>query len=124
MMINKPLGLLIVLVGTLALPVASRAQSGAVSLEFDFTVPSGYVAKPESGGLWLVPQTLGIRTPCTYVLAPPLSSKGSLEADAEATLLELVAVMGVLRSDDYRIARRGVAAAGWPYFLLGANFQG
>jgi hypothetical protein len=27
-------------------------------------------------------------------------------------------------SGDYRIARRGVAAAGWSYFLLGANFQG
>jgi hypothetical protein len=124
MMKPKPLGRLLVLVGLLALPVALRAQSGAASLEVDFTVPSGYVAKPEGAGLSLVPQTLGVRTPCIYVLAPPLSSKGSLEADAEAALIEMVAALGMSRSGDYRIARGGIAAAGWRYFLSGANFQG
>src|SRR4029453_10883538 len=124
-MIPMPPGRLLVVVGLLALPIALRAQSGAASLEVDYTVPSGYVAKPEGGVVWLSPQTMGpVSPPCVYGLAPPRSATGSLEADAEAALAETVAGGRMRRTNDYRIARRGVAAAGWPYFLSGGNFQG
>jgi hypothetical protein len=129
-MIPTSLRRFLILVGLLALSVESRAQTGAASLEVDFTVPSGYVTKPEGALLWLLPPTSGgVGTPCVYGLAPPRPSRGSLEADAEAALIETVALVradagGMVRSSDYRIARRGVAAAGWPFFLSGGDFQG
>ena len=119
---STSLGRFLVVVGLLALAVASRAQGGAASLELDFTVPSGYVARQEGGTLWLVPQTMGdVRTPCYFGFAPLRPSKGSLEADAEAALGAETVEMR--RTNDYRIARRGVAAAGWPYSLSGGNFE-
>ena len=129
-MIPTSLRRFLVLVGLLALSVASRAQTGAASLEVDFAAPSGYVAKPEGALLWLIPPTLnGVGTPCVYGLAPPRPSRGSLEADAEAALIETAGLVrpdagGMVRSSDYRVARRGVAAAGWPFFLSGGDFQG
>lgn len=117
-------GRLLVCFGLLVLPVALRAQNGAVSLEVDYTAPGGYVARPEGGMLWMTPLASGpVNPPCLYALMTPRPSKGSLEADAEAALGETAAA-GMQRSSDYRIARRGVAAAGWPYFLLGGNFSG
>jgi hypothetical protein len=110
------------MIGLLALPAVSVAQSGAASLEVDFSVPSGYVAKPEGALVWLVPPNLGVGAPCAYGLAPPIPSKGSLEADAEAALIGLLP--GMMRINDVRIARRGVASAGWDYFLSGGHFQG
>lgn len=122
-MIPMSPGRLLVIVGLLALPVASRAQTGAASFEVDFTAPSGYVARNEGGLLWILPENLAdVRTPCIYGLAPPRPSRGSLEADADAALIETVAA-GMLRTSEYRIARRGVAAAGWQFFLSGGNFQ-
>jgi hypothetical protein len=117
-------GRLLVLSGLLVSPVALRAQSGAVLLEVDYTAPTGYAARPEGGLLWMTPQAPGpVAPPCLYALMPPFASRGSLEADAEAALGETAAA-GMQRSSDYRIARRGVAAAGWPYFLTGGNFTG
>ena len=117
-------GRLLVLVGLLVLPVGLRAQGGPVALEVDYTAPDGYVARPEGGMLWMTPQVPGpVSPPCLYALMPPRPSKGSLDADAEAALGETAAA-GMQRSSDYRIARRGVAAAGWPYSLVGGNFSG
>jgi hypothetical protein len=118
------LGRILVLAGLLALSVESRAQTGAPSIEVDFAVPSGYVAQHEGGLLWMLPHNgRDARTPCIYGLAPPRPSRGSLEVDAEAALVETVAV-GWPRITDERIALRGVAAAGWPYFLSGGEFRG
>ena len=50
-------------------------------------------------------------------------STGSLEADAEAALVAETVESGMRRTSDYRIAMRGVAAAGWHYFLSGGNFE-
>jgi hypothetical protein len=112
------------LIAPFLLSAASQAQSPVASREVDFTVPSGYAAKTENALLWLVPQNpADVRTPCVYGFAPPLPSKASLEADAEAALVETIAG-GMRRTSDYRIARRGVAAGGWPYFLTGGHFQG
>lgn len=114
---------ILILVGLLGLSVESRAQTGAASIEVDFTLPSGYTAQNQGGFVWIVPQAGGVRTPCVYGLAPPRPSKGSLEVDAAAALVETVAA-GWQRINDRRIAMRGVAAAGWQYFLLGGEFQG
>lgn len=122
-MIPTSLCRLLVLVGLLALPAAARAQSGAASLEFDFSVPSGYVTRQAGGLLQIIPQTLGHEsTPCVYVLEPPRPSTGSLEADAEAALVAETVGAGMQRSSDYRVALRGVAAAGWHYFVAGGDF--
>jgi hypothetical protein len=123
-MIPMSPGRLLVLVGLLVLPVALRAQSGAASLEVDYTVPSGYVAKPEGGVLWLSPQTIGhVSTPCIYGLAPPRSATGSLEADAEAALI------GRLRGECGAPATiaspgGGLQRQAGPIFLSGGHFQG
>lgn len=125
MMISASLRRLLVLVGLLALSVAARAQSGAASIEVDVTPPSGYVARADGGLLWIVPQTPDqTGKSCIYGFSPPRPSKGSLEADAEAALVDETVGAGMRRTNDYRIAMRGVAAAGWQYFLSGGNFLG
>jgi hypothetical protein len=123
MMISASLRRLLVLVGLLALPVASRAQSGAASIEVDVTPPSGYVTRLEDGALWVRLPNSQPGTSCVYVVSPPRPSKGSLEADAEAALVDVTSVEGMRRTGEYRIAMRGVALAGWQYFLSGGNFQ-
>ena len=124
MMLPTSLGRLLVIVGLLLLPESSRAQSGAASLELDFTAPSGYVTRHVGGAVWLVPQTQGdVSTPCNFALAPLRPSKGSLEADAEAALVAETVESGMRRTSDYRIAMRGVAPGGWHYFLSGGNFR-
>jgi hypothetical protein len=116
---------LIVFGAVLALPVALRAQSRPAWLEVEYAVPSGYVERYEGGELAFLPQNPNdVRTPCLYGLLPAGPSSGSLEADAETALAGAAGSIGLQRSNHYRIARRGVAAAGWPYFLLGGEFQG
>jgi hypothetical protein len=56
-------------------------------------------------------------------LAPPRATTGSLEADAEAALTQVV-VPGWRRLDDRHAAMRGTAAAGWPYVWYRAAFEG
>jgi len=111
------------IVGLLALPAAARGQSGAASPEFDFAVPSGYLTRQAGGVLQIFPQTMGHEsTPCIYAVGPPRPSTGSLETDAEAALVAETAGAGMRRSSDYRVALRGVAAAGWHYFVAGGDF--
>jgi hypothetical protein len=114
----------LVFVGLLALSVASRAQGGAASLAVDFAVPSGYGARQAGDFVQILPQTMGhTSTPCAYALWAPRPSKGSLEADAEAALAVEMAAAGMQRSNDSRVAMRGVAAGGWPYFVSGGEFH-
>ncbi len=124
MMIPTSLGRILVIVGLLSLPQSLRAQGGAASLELDVTAPSGYVTRQAGGSVWLVPATPGdVSTRCNFALAAMRPSKGSLEADAEAALVAETVESGMRRTSDYRIAMRGVAAAGWHYFLSGGNFE-
>ena len=112
------------LIGLFALSVAPRAQGGAASLEFDVTVPSGYSARQEGGFVQILPQTLGHpSTPCAYALWSPRPSTGSLEADADAALATEVSAAKMQRSNNFRVAMRGTAPAGWPYFVSGGEFQ-
>jgi hypothetical protein len=114
----------LLLIGLLPVSLISLAQAQASSIEVDFTTPSGYVVKHDGDLLWIIPQAPNnARTPCTYGLAAARPSKGSLEVDAEAALAEATAG-GWQRINDRRIARRGVSAAGWHYFLLGGEFAG
>jgi hypothetical protein len=118
-------GRLLVVVGLLLLSQVSQGQGQVPSLEVDYTVPSGYVARPDGGGVAFGPQTPGDPgTPCAYVLMPPQPSKGSLDVDAGAALLAEAARAGLSRVNDQVIAMRGVAVEGWPYFLLALEFGG
>jgi hypothetical protein len=90
------------------------AQPAAAEPEIDFDLPPGYVAKREGSGIVLSPINSSRETPCTYGVSPPRPSKGSLDADAEAALLEVYP--GWQRMDDRRRIMKGVSAAGWQYF--------
>jgi hypothetical protein len=117
-------GRLLVVIGLLLLSLVSQGQSQVASLEVDYTVPSGYVGRVEGGSLWIGPQAPDdARTPCVYALVPPRPSKGSLEPDAAAALLETGA-LGLSRINDQLFAMRGVALEGWPYFAVGGEFGG
>jgi hypothetical protein len=69
----------------------------------------------------LAPTTVDEKTPCAYGVSPARASKGQLEADARAALLESLPGWQ-LKSDSYN-AMRGVAGAGWPYFWFRADVQ-
>ena len=107
----------VLLPSTDALP----AGGAAADLDLDFDVPSGYVAQRESGAVVLLP-THPERTPCAYGISPPRPSKGALDADAQAALVEVV-VPGWQKNSDFSNALRGNAAAGWPYFRVQADFR-
>lgn len=97
------------------------AAATAGEIEVDFDVPPGYVARREGPLVVLTPATVDEKTPCAYGLSPARPSRGSLEADARAALLE--ALPGwQLKSDHYN-AMRGTAGAGWPYFWFRTNVQ-
>jgi hypothetical protein len=100
---------------------ASGAEGQASDLGFD--VPAGYVQQRSGDVVILAPATPGDLTPCIYGLAPARSATTSLEADAEAALLQTV-VPGWRRLDDRHYAMRGTAAAGWPYVWYRAAFEG
>jgi hypothetical protein len=121
MMVSLSQGRVLVTIGFLAVAAMTHAQSGAVSIEVDYSVPSGHIEKRENGLVWFESTTQAVGAKCVYGLGPPMPSTGSLEADAEAALMRLVPRM--MRTNDYRIARRGVAPAGWEYFLSGGHFQ-
>jgi hypothetical protein len=123
MMVSASLRRLLVLVGLLALPVSSQAQSGAASIEVDVTPPSGYVARLEGGLLWVKPPAPQPATSCIYGISPPRPSKGSLNADADAALVDETVGAGMKRTSESRIGMRGVAPDGWQYFLSGGSFQ-
>jgi hypothetical protein len=69
----------------------------------------------------LTPTTGDEKTPCAYGVSTTRPSKGTLDADARAALLE--ALPGwQLKSDSYN-AMRGFAGAGWPYFWYRTDVQ-
>lgn len=95
-----------------AAPAGVPAAAGALELEFD--TPPGYRLSREVRGAVLIPLSAERPTPCTYGITPPRESRGSLDADAEAALLEVYP--GWQRMDGQRRAMRGVSDTGWPYF--------
>ena len=101
--------------------VSQGGGSGGGGLGFD--VPTGYVQERNGEVVILAPTAVSERTPCVYGLAPPRPATGSLEADAEAALLQAV-VPGWRRIDDRHAAMRGVSAAGWQYAWHRAAFEG
>jgi len=98
---------------------AGAGQSG----ELGFDVPPGYLQQRTGDLIILSPAEASERTPCIYGIAPSRPASGTLEADAEAVLLEVV-VPGWRRLDDRHAAMRGIAAAGWPYAWYRAAFEG
>jgi len=114
---------LLVLAGVLAFPAVSQAQTAAAPLEIDYAVPAGYVAGRQEGAVMLAPQAGTAGANCRYGIKLPRPSRGSLEADAQADLNSETVQSGMRRTNDYVLARRGVAPAGWSYFLLGGNFE-
>ena len=102
-------------------PAASISQQRGVDLAFD--VPPGYVQQRNGDVIILAPATANDRTPCIYGLAGLRPATASLEADAEAALLQAV-VPGWRKLDDRHAAMRGIAAAGWPYVWYRAAFEG
>ena len=99
---------------------AAAPSGGAAALEFD--VPRGYLERPESTKILLLPEIFDARTPCLYGIAAPRRAGTSLEADAEAALVELV-VPGWQRQDERRRAMRGTGATGWPYVWVRGTFR-
>jgi len=102
-------------------------MAGALALgragDLGFDVPPGYVQQRNGDIVILAPAVASDRTPCIYGLAPPRATTGSLEADAEAALVQVV-VPGWRRLDDRHAAMRGTAPAGWPYVWYRAAFEG
>jgi hypothetical protein len=105
-------------------PAASTSKSGSgpgAEIEVDFDAPPGYVSRRDGSMVVLAPTTVDEKTPCAYGVSPARASKGQLEADARAALLESLPGWQ-LKSDSYN-AMRGVAGAGWPYFWFRADVQ-
>ena len=103
---------------------ASRAASGepATAGDLEYEVPPGYLERSEPGKIVFLPEVFDARTPCVYGLAPPRRTRGSLEADAEAALLEVLEPVWRPVAGR-RGAMRGTAAAGWPYAWVRSAFQ-
>jgi hypothetical protein len=85
-------------------------------------VPPGYAAQRDGPMIVLMPAAVNEKTPCVYGLSPARASKGSLEADARAAVLE--ALPGWQLKDESFSAMRGTAGAGWKYFWFRALAQG
>jgi hypothetical protein len=106
--------------------VPSQARSQAVTQQIGdlgYEIPPGYVEQRGGDLVILGPAAPNEATPCMYGIAPPRPATGSLEADAESALVEVV-VPGWRRLDDRHGAMRGIAAQGWPYVWYRAAFVG
>lgn len=99
------------------------AGAGAQQGDLGFDVPPGYVQQRQGDVVILAPAIADERTPCIYGFASPRPATASLEADAEAALVQQV-VPGWRRLDDRHAAMRGAGAAGWPYAWYRAAFEG
>jgi hypothetical protein len=99
------------------------AGAGEQQGDLGFEVPPGYVQQRQGDFVILAPATADERTPCIYGFAPPRPATASLEADAEAALVQQV-VPGWRRLDDRHAAMRGTGATGWPYAWYRAAFEG
>ena len=91
-------------------------------IEVDFVAPPGYTSRREGGMIVLTPAAINDNTPCVYGISPARLSKGSLEMDARAALLE--PLPGWQIKDEGYGAMRGTAGAGWKYFWFRAMVQG
>ena len=101
---------------------APAAAAGTIEVEFD--VPDAYTPGRQGPMVVLTPRNADTRTPCTYGVAPARASLGSLEADAQAALVETFAGWQKKNADETRnSAMRGTAAAGWPYYWYRADLQ-
>jgi hypothetical protein len=103
--------------------IVALILAAQVAGELAFDVPPGYVQERNGDVVILVPAAPNEQTPCIYGFAPPRPATASLEADAEAALVQTV-VPGWRRLDDRHAAMRGTAAAGWPYSWYRAAFEG
>lgn len=90
-------------------------------VEVDFDVPPGYVSGRDGRAIVLKPTTLGETTPCIYGFSPPRLTKGDLERDARAALLEALPGWQI-KNENYE-ALRGTSGTGWSYFLFRTDVQ-
>ena len=95
-----------------AATLPSKGPAG--SPEIDFDLPPGYVAGREGPNIVLSPVNDDKQTPCTFGITPPRPSRGSLDAHAEAALLDVYP--GWQRMNNERRIIKGNSATGWPYF--------
>lgn len=105
-------------------PAAAAPGSGPVppgEIEVDFEVPPGYVSQRDGPTVVLTPKSADEKTAAVYGVSPARPSRGTLEADARAAILEVLPGWQ-LKSDHYN-AMRGTAGAGWPYFWFRADVQ-
>jgi len=103
-------------------PALVRARPQAMSSDLAFTVPAGYVQQRQGDVVILAPANPDANS-CIYGLAGRHAATGSLDATAEAALVQLV-VPGWRRLDDRHAAMRGTAVDGWPYAWYRAAFEG
>lgn len=97
------------------------ASAGAGTSEVEFQVPPGYVSQRDGSMIVIKPKTLDQKNPCIYGIGPARPSKGSLEADARAAMLE--ALPGWQFKNDHYNAMRGTSGDGWPYYWFRTDVQ-
>ncbi|HEX5083753.1 MAG TPA: hypothetical protein VFY40_17025 [Blastocatellia bacterium] len=97
-------------------------RDSAGGIEVDFDPPTGYVARQNGRMIELAPKTFDEKTPCAYGLSPARPSSGNLEADARAAILEALPGWEIKADHQYN-ALRGVAAAGWPYYVFATDVK-
>ena len=92
-----------------------------VDVDVDFIAPTGYTSQRDDRMIVLKPTTINRTTPCVYGFSAARPSRGSLEADARAALLEPLPGWQI-KSDHYN-AMRGTSGAGWPYYWFRTDVQ-
>ena len=90
--------------------------------DLGFQVPAGY-AQQRQGDLIILAPASPDPNSCIYGLAGRHAATGTLDAAAEAAVVQLV-VPGWRRLDDRHAAMRGTSADGWPYAWYRAAFEG
>ncbi len=111
---------------TIAIGAPATISQGEIDLEYE--TPVGYLSKSEGGRIVLTPITMNEQTPCVYGISPSRLSRGNLERDARAAILEPLPGWRV-KGDRYD-GMRGKSADGWQYLwvrtdveLPGPNYQ-
>jgi hypothetical protein len=89
----------------------------AAGVEVEFDVPAGYVQQRDGNTIVLRPTKLDLKTPCIYGISPARPTRGSLDMDARAAILEALPGWQLKNDHEYN-AWKGVTGAGWPYFWL------
>jgi len=98
-----------------------NSKNSTSEIEVDFQVPSGYTAKREGQSIVFTPAQLNDKTPCVYGISPARTSKGNLETDARAAILEMLP--GWRIKSDYYNAIRGISADGWEFYRFMTDVQ-